>query len=90
MKTSFIRITSQVKFQLLAVLISAGLCGLGCANIGRKIDQAVAPILTPAQTPAETKVASSAANAPTADSSINKAVAQEKFDKMLQENGLTK
>ncbi len=75
------------------MMLSASVCGLGCASIGKKIDQAIAPVFsgqppTPGKTATSTDAASAAAAK--ADYSSNAAAAHEKFNAMLQENGVSK
>jgi hypothetical protein len=72
------------------MILSASVCGLGCANFGRKIDEAVAPVRTSTKSLVDGKTAAGLQEAAKADYSNNRAIAQEKFNRMLDENGLPK
>jgi hypothetical protein len=90
MSGTFIRVVARWKSPVGAVLLSASVFGLGCANLGKKIDQALAPVQTSTKSMFDGKTTTGPQEAAKADSSTNKAVAQQKFNAMLEENGLSK
>jgi len=91
MKTSFIRAMTRWQGSLLAMVLSASVCGLGCASIGRKIDHAIAPVFSGQPAPdAKSTTTTATKEAVKADTSSNAAIGHEKFNAMLQENGISK
>jgi hypothetical protein len=91
MKTSFIRAMTRWRRSLSLMVLSASVCGLGCASIGRKIDQTIAPVFSGQPAPdARSTTTTTAKEAVKAETSANAAIGHEKFNAMLQENGLSK
>jgi hypothetical protein len=92
MSVPIYRIASEWKKSIGALMLTAYLGGAGCANIGKKIDDAVGTIGTPSRAPTDGKtvVAGGSLDPSSGDYSANRAIAQEKFSKMLDDNGMTK
>jgi hypothetical protein len=91
MKTSFIRAMTRWRWSLSVTVLSASVCGLGCASIGRKIDQTIAPVFSGQSAPdAKSTTTAATKEAVKTDTSANAAIGHEKFNAMLQENGISK